>query len=88
VPMTLVGDERTLMESLWRHMARDYARPLAGEDVLRITGFDEATLARAVRELASRPHPYVAALFHPQDPDRLVELRLTVDGQMYCRARD
>ena len=86
--MTLAGDERTLMESLWRFMARDYARPLAGEDVARITGFDAQTLARTARALAARPHPYVEATFHPDDPDRLVGLRLTVDGQIYCRARD
>jgi hypothetical protein len=86
--MTLVGDERVLMESLWRFLARDYVRPLAGEDVLRLSGMDEATLARTVRQLADRPHPYVQARFHPDHPDRLVELRLTPDGQIYCRARD
>lgn len=86
--MTLGGDERTLMESLWRFMARDYARPLSGEDVMRAAGLSPAALARAVRELASRPHPYVEARFHPDDADRLVELRLTTDGQIYCRARD
>jgi hypothetical protein len=86
--MTLMGDERTLMESLWRLMARDYARPLAGEDVMQATGLGPVALARTVRDLAARPHPYVEARFHPDEPDRLVELRLTVDGQIYCRARD
>lgn len=88
MPTTLVGDERTVMEGLWRAMARDYARPLAGDDVERFTGLDRQALATAIRALADRPHPYVSARFHPDDPSRLVELRLTTDGQMYCRARD
>ena len=86
--MTLTGDERTLMEGLWRYMARDYARPLAGEEVLGLSGMDEDALARTVRQLAGRPHPYMEATFHPDHPDRLVDLRLTADGQIYCRARD
>lgn len=88
MPTTLVGDQRTVMESLWRAMDRDYARPVAGEDVLRATGLDPAALAGAVRALADRPHPYLSAVFHADEPQRLVELRLTRDGQMYCRARD
>lgn len=88
MPTTLPGDQRTVMEGLWRAMARDYARPLAGEDVQRMTGLDAASLAAAVRQLVDRPHPYLTAAFHPDQPDRLVELRLTRDGEMYCRARD
>jgi DNA-binding MarR family transcriptional regulator len=85
---TLTGNERIVMESLWRHMERDYKRPLGGELLLAWTGLDETALAEAVRRLAARPHPYVEVSFHPDRPDRVVELRLTVDGQAYCRARD
>ncbi|MCL6594747.1 MAG: hypothetical protein K6V73_00860 [Firmicutes bacterium] len=86
--MTLTGDARTVMESMGRFMNRDYARAVGGEDLLRWTGLEPRALAEAVRALAERPHPYVRAVFHPDDPDRLVEVRLTVDGEMYCRSRD
>jgi len=85
---TLAGDPRTVMETLWPLLHRDYVRPVSGDELLRATGLDGPTLALAVRDLMARPRPYVDAQFDPGRPDRLVEVRLTVDGQMYCRARD
>lgn len=110
-------DERTVMESLWRHLDRHYARPVSARVLRQVTGLGSEELEAAVRSLTAEAEtaappaaggartpsdgkhisvrhdanrPYLSARWARglQGVEKLVEIRLTTEGQQYCAVRD
>lgn len=87
--MTMTHDARMVMQALQELLQRDYARPVGAEDLRMQSGLEPEALEAAVNELAGGPRPYLTAHYDEEDGRPvLVEVRLTTDGQQFCRVRD
>lgn len=86
---TMTHEGRLVMQALQELLHRDYARAVSAEDLRSQSGLETGPLDEAVRDLSGGTRPYLAARYADTDAGRdLVEVRLTVDGQQFCRVRD